>query len=101
MSELEKIVAVREQSQAIGEFLDLQTKYVLAEWVKCTKELHSGGVLGDYGEWRYEECQFDEHLLAVKKSIHQILADYFEIDLDKAEEEQRQILNELRNGGVR
>lgn len=94
MSELKKMAAVREQSQAIGEFLDT-SEYVLAEWVDCTREFHEGADIS------YGRCSEDQHLVPVRKSIEQILADYFEIDLAKVEEERMQILHELHNGGAR
>lgn len=97
MSELEKIVAVQEKAQAIGEFLDYDTKYVLARWVDCTRELHSEEEAFD--GWSYVSCPLQEHLVPVSKSIRQVLADYFEIDLAKAEEEEMQLRHELRKGG--
>lgn len=99
MSEFEKIVAVQEKAQVIGEFLDYDTKYVLAEWVECTRELHSEGAV--FEGWDYGDCPFHGHLVSVTKTIERILADYFEIDLAKAEEEKMQLIHELLNGGAR
>lgn len=73
--ECEKMAAVQDKSQTIGEFLDwLGTKYTLAE---------------------YDEYDEDE-LFPVSINIQKLLAEYFEIDLDKVEEEKNDILNEMR-----
>ena len=71
-------VAVQEKAQVIGEFLDYDTNYVLAERVDCTRELHDDA---DFGGWSYGDCPFHDHLVPVSKSIERILADYFEIEL--------------------
>lgn len=73
--ELDKIREVREQSEKIGDFLEWLRgeKIVLTEW--------------DDEQERY----FDIH-----KNIEEILAEYFKINLNKAEEERQAILRELR-----
>ena len=78
--ECEKMVAVKDKSQAIGEFLD---------WLKEEKKFaisafHDGGDYS-FGEWR-----------PIRTSTEQLLAEFFNIDLDKVEEEKRQMLKELR-----
>lgn len=78
--ELDKIQAVKEESQVIGLFLE-NSGYVLAEYVK-------------------PEGYTREELVPVGKSINQILADYFEIDLSKVEEERMALLEELRAGQI-
>lgn len=82
MREIEKMLAVKDKSQVIGEFLDwLPSKgYVLCEWVTKCK--------GTSSEW-------DEPVM-LGKSINQILAEYFEISLNKIEEERQALLNEIR-----
>jgi hypothetical protein len=90
--ELDKMRAVSEQSQAIGEFLDM-SEYVLAQWVDCTSEFHEE--LGDQGS--YYTCWEAHHLVEVHQSIEEILADYFEIDLKKVESERREIIAALRS----
>ena len=76
-SEIEKMRLIQEKSQAIGEFLEwLQgNEHVLAKW------------------------KDDDQLVPVRKSIEQLLADYFDIDLKKVEEEKQAILEEIRNNG--
>lgn len=72
--ELDKMVAVRDQSQVIGEFLD---------WLK-----HERG------------CAFyDVELIPIHDSIEELLARFFGIDLDKVEAERREILAEIRKRG--
>jgi len=87
MKEVEKIVAAQERSRTLSEFLD---------WLS---------------ENEYSICRFEEHIryseepgdftpegwYPRRKSNEQLLADFFEIDLDKVEEERRQILGNLRN----
>lgn len=79
-----KMLAVKEQSQVIGEFLD-SSKYVLAEYVTVT-----------YPNMLTERRHTATELRPVVTPIEQILAAYFEIDLDKVEEEKRAMLAALR-----
>lgn len=72
-----KLHAIKDQSQKLGEFI---------EW------LHEQGM---------EICvceQYDHNheYFPIYKSIEQLLADYFEIDLDKLEEEKRSMIEQLR-----
>lgn len=69
--EHDKMSAIKDKSQTIGEFLD-STEYVL-----CL----------------YDE---DDRLRPVAASIEQILALYFDIDLNKIEAEKRAMLDALR-----
>jgi hypothetical protein len=73
--EHEKLDAVKEQSQAIGEFLDLGP-YTLCEWVK------------------FDDCD-REQLVPVRKPLQAILADWFKIDLAKLEGERRAMLEAM------
>lgn len=95
--ECEKMSAVRELSQACGEFLEfLQQK---------------GFLLAQYGHWdsckAYPESQDEElnedlcncgrqPLVPVYQSTEKLLADFFEIDLNKIEQEKRQMLEQQR-----
>ena len=79
-----KMLLITDQSQAIGEFLD-RGEYVLAEWVTCP-EYHEDG----------DECSQGTHLVPTPRSIDQILAVHFDIDLDKIEAEKRAMLAEMR-----
>jgi hypothetical protein len=74
--ELEKMKAVKEKSQAIGEFI---------EWMQQTKGLGFGrysSILGQY--------------LPAHFNMEKTLAEFFEIDLKKAEAEKLAILLELQ-----
>jgi hypothetical protein len=72
------MAAVQERSQEIGEFL---------EWLSS-----KGITLCRLGvpDWE-RNCYFP-----IRESTEQLLAAYFEIDLDKAEAEKRALLKELR-----
>lgn len=67
-----KQATVLEKTQAIGEFLD-ESPYVLAEY-------------------REVEGYRDPQLVPAAKSIEQVLADWFGIDLGRIEDEKRQML---------
>lgn len=67
--ELDKLLAVTEESQTIGEFIET-AGYTLGHWD-------------------------GEKFVPTNKTINQILADYFEIDLMKVEMERRVILERL------
>lgn len=102
--EHEKQKAVLEASQAIGEFLDLGLPamgLVLYQKVtrpceadhKCSRSRwHSDAELATIVDGR---VQIEEWWPA-HRSIQSILAEYFEIDLDKIEDEKRQMLEEMR-----
>lgn len=75
--ELDKLQAVKVQSQAIGEFLDwlVEQGVSLCRWSKPQQA------------W-IPDCQM----------INDRLAEYFGIDLQKVDQEQRAILEEFRVG---
>lgn len=79
--ELDKMSAVKHDSQIIGAFLDHIS--------------HQGIHLAKYqeGETKYD----DEQLMPITQSIEQVLADYFDIDLNKVEKERRAILDHLQS----
>jgi hypothetical protein len=78
MSELDRMLEVQQESQTIGEFL---------EW--CNGR---GMWLAQYmGNPTYREV-----LTPVGVSTEELLADFFEIDLNKAEQEKRAILAAIR-----
>lgn len=101
-TELEKLEAVSERSQAIGEFL---------EWLFGSKNFHIGKYLTDeeyesddniyWVDGLHEKEQFKRHeidkeeLMPIHIDIEKLLADFFEIDLVKVEEERKQTLNEI------
>jgi len=73
--EHEKLQAISDQSQAIGEFLE------------------AGGGNG------YRLCEWNEELdefFPVTRTTQQVLAHYFGIDLDRLEAEKRAMLDEMR-----
>ena len=74
-TELDRIQEVHEDSQRIGEFL---------EWL--------------LGEWSGSECDEcgDETFIHMIQTREQLLANYFEIDLAKAEKERQALLDAVR-----
>lgn len=70
--EHDKLAGVKDQSQAIGEFIDFGG-YVLCRPSESGRSFE-----------------------AVHQSIPRILAEYFQIDLDKIEREKRAMLDALR-----
>ncbi len=69
---------VIDAAQAIGDFLTENTQgYMLGEWFK-------------------PEGYHEARLFPVSKSIQQILADYFGIDLDLIEAEKRQMITAMQ-----
>ena len=90
MTECEKMLAVHEESQSIGEFLGwLQTEKKVMFHMEhkhksaCCKK--GENVCGWQGQCGY-----------LHASIDQLLAEYFKIDLKKVEQERRQLLKEIR-----
>lgn len=71
---LDKMLANKAESQAIGNFI---------EWLG-----ERGYVIAQYGDERPHR----DTLMPVHKNTETMLAEYFEIDLDKAEKERRKIL---------
>ena len=102
-TEIEKLEDVRKRSQAIGEFL---------EWLLGTKSYRLGKYLTDeeyesednvsWVDGLYETEQFKRHeigkeeLMPIHIDIERLLAEYFEIDLGKVEEERREIIERIR-----
>jgi len=76
--EHDKLHAVKDKSQLCGEFLEwLQGKYVFAEY--CTTDPEHEGEL-----W------------PARVSVEKLLAEFFNINTKKLEDEKRQILEECR-----
>jgi hypothetical protein len=76
--ECEKMVAIKDKSQAIGEFL---------EWLQNIKEMTICQLIDGEDEMEYSPTYLN---------TEKLLAEFFNIDLDKVEEEKRQMLKELR-----
>lgn len=74
--EHDKLAEVSDNSQAIGEFLD-EGSYVLAEWKT------------------FDDDDSGPQLVPVSEPIERILAKHFGIDLNKLENEKREILARL------
>ena len=86
---LDKMLAVKEQSQTIGEFLD----WIMYETDYCLMEertfVDDRGVEFGMGEREVKEW------LPARISIERLLAKYFDIDLDQAHKEQDAELKQL------
>lgn len=91
--ELDKMSAVKERSQAIGEFLDwlaYEKEWTLAAYHEHTDDCYNQ-------TQRYPTCGIREkELWQVQYSTERLLAEYFEIDLRKTDEEKRAILESIR-----
>lgn len=77
--ECERLVSVSKESQALGEFLD---------WLIQDKGIVLCNRTGN---------RIDNLWAPQLQSIEAILAEYFHIDLERVEEERRQILEEIRS----
>jgi hypothetical protein len=91
--ETDKMLAVKDNSQAVGEFIEWlgRNKMVIARYASKEDEW------ADEGEERVATGVKEGDLLPVYTSIEKMLAKYFKIDLDKVEKEKRQILEDLRS----
>lgn len=87
--ECEKMQSVKEKSQELGFFLEwLTRKYELCEWQEERKDF--------FGDNEEDYVWSPEGFYPIRKNIQSLLAEYFNIDLNKVAEEQAQILEELR-----
>jgi len=79
-TELDKMREVSEDSQRISEFLEwlAEQEIVLAEWTG------------------YECGECGEGLMSISQTREQLLANYFSIDLIKAEKERQALLDAIR-----
>jgi len=90
--ECEKMQKVKEKSQELGFFLEwLQNKYTLCEYQNQVTHEYKDE---DGNDW---DTYTPESYFPSRDSINNILANYFNIDLNKVAEEQAQILKELRS----
>lgn len=80
--EHEKLHAISDKSQAIGGFVD---------WLSQEKKIH----LGQWGTCLDEFCQEDS-LHPVHTDIQDLLAEFYDIDRDKLEDEKQTMLREIR-----
>ncbi len=87
--ECEKLQAVSEKSQELGFFLEwLKNKYTLCEFVEEHKEF--------FGDNKEDYVWINEGYYQSRDSIENILAEYFDIDMNKVDEERAQILEDIR-----
>lgn len=107
--ELDKMHAVKDRSQAIGEFLEWlqqEKRLELAQWHSHTEDCQSFAIFGkeaahpeelEDGHYHRNQCGMsDQALYVFNYSIEKILAEFFEIDLQKVDEEKRAILESLQ-----
>lgn len=99
--ECDKLQEAQAFSQKIGEFLDWlgQEKGVFLahehEWVD--EEPTSGSIFKEPGDPGYETVKIKRSgTFPYSYQIEKLLAEFFEIDLDKVEEEKRAILEHMR-----
>jgi hypothetical protein len=79
--EHDKLSAVKDKSQAIGEFL---------EWLDYEKNYRICSLCENDDPWRSEEY------VPIFTTNEKLLAEFFCIDLNKLEQEKRKMLDELR-----
>lgn len=86
-TECEKMKEVQEDSQKIGEFLD---------WLQNDKQV----ILSRYyDDVECEHCEEStEQLLSIRLGVEELLSEYYEIDLNKVEEERQHMLKQLNKG---
>ncbi len=84
MREVEKLVAAQDESRAISSFID---------WLE-----ENGYAICTLQKTGFHGGDFDEIWMPKRNSHEEMLADYFEIDLNKVEEERRAMLESLQNG---
>lgn len=94
--EADKVAEVKVTSQAIGLFLEwlLSSGNVLCRW-QDDRYYDGLGDLVDQ-ESEFANARISAGHYPVHINIEQILADYFEIDLNAYRDEQAMMLNELR-----
>jgi len=113
--ECDKALAIQDDSQKIGVFLDwLQEQDIHL----CSPHNHHEGCYrlgtielkeGEYKSWDYPgqakyigekeiDCGYHrDEMVYIRESFEKLLARYFQIDLDKIEKEKQKILKSIRN----
>ncbi len=88
--ECEKLSKISEESQKLGEFLEwLYQKYTLCEWSESKREEFTD----DKGEIDYQYSP--EGYYPSRVPIQTLLAEYFDIDMEKVDKERFEILKSL------
>ena len=91
-TELDKMKKVSEESQSIGNFLDWCFQ---KGWFFCKVHEH---VEGCYDKKERKSCGYTtDRPEQVFVNIEKLLAEYYDIDLDKCEKERIKILEEIKN----
>lgn len=92
---LDKMLSVKDQSQAAGQFLDWlvsEKGFVLAKYHE-----HNDEHCGEYERGNRRECGLaEETLYQEHHSIEKLLAEFFGINLNQAEKERVAILKSLQ-----
>jgi len=105
--ECEKLSAVKDKSQKIGEFLEWPPEKGVELSVRhthtkeCLDESDWEVFEEDPGGFRTDDflCScVDDGLLSYTVGKEKLLAEFFEIDLNKVEEERRAMIEDLRGG---
>lgn len=90
LPEHEKLAAVSDKSQACGEFI---------EWLQgqglCLAEPHSHSEDCRYGGFKICNLR-DQELIPAQRNMRRLLAEFFDIDEEKLEQEKQAILNQMR-----
>ena len=98
MSEIEKIAAVQDESNAISGFIDWlsDNNYAICEYREVEEENPDEAVLATVGIVEDLPPYMVERWAIKRESHEQLLAKYFEIDLDKVEAERLGFLERIR-----
>jgi hypothetical protein len=93
--ECEKLYAVHEKSQMIGSFLDwlFSNGRVLCEWYDFQYFDEDGDLAEEYVKDRYTE---PEGYYPTHDTIESLLAEYFEINMNKVNKEREELINWIR-----
>ena len=98
--ECDKMLAVQEKSQAIGEFLEwLNSGEADKSDFKRPIFLSAYRIVTETSRGELEEDEYyvsDCHIDPIPYTIENMLARFFGIDLEKAEKEKRALLEEIR-----
>lgn len=101
--EHEKMRAMRERSQACGEFLEWLSAQglVLARYHEHVNACYEDDVFDPPRQIRMRKiCGFTEGVpFAASYQVEKLLAEFFHIDLAKLEDEKRAMLEDLRTRG--
>lgn len=91
--ECDKLLAVRDKSQSVGEFIEwlsTEKQIFLAEW-RPLKEFKPGE-----REHRVAHGREVDRLVGIAQPIERLLAEFFEIDMEQVETERRQMLADIQ-----